>query len=443
MPLRRLFRSACAAFLSIFSLGSCAIENTITPIGRQPPYLAVVISVDAPDEVTVRGPYRFRVKELSGQIKFDTTFRATPRDTVIFSVQPATYALEISDVPESCGVRDGTFQYALVPPKTNTTLARFNLVCRNALTLITLTDGLKPDSSYIYAVTRADSAVSAGQMKSNDTLLIDGLQPGDYTVTLRHVAPHCVILSDGGEVATFRLTANGGQRLVFRATCSDPTTRPQLVEFKGSYDRGTVGYFVRVYDKQRDVDFYFWDITDCRRHSILPGGRRRRGGLQGFDNTSYRDTAVVIGAHDVPLPDSTLRKSCQAIWVHDAYVNVTDVVEIPLVPRRPATSPFASAFNSLYVGTVGMHIVLKVQDPDGDFLGAFVNYTLRDGIVAFPPDGQPDRLLFQPPGQLEVDIRDIPFDIGFGTWTDYYGAIVWLLDRAGNVTRLEDSDPFR
>lgn len=418
------------------------MDSRLAPIGRRPPYLALVISVDAPDEVNTRGPYRFHVRELSGKLKYDTTLRATPRDTVILSVQPATYALEISDVPESCGVRDGTVQYALVPPNTNTTLARFSLICRNALTLITLTDGLAPDSLYIYAVTRGDTAVSAGQMAGNDTLLIDGLAPGDYTVTLRHVAERCVVLSDGGEVATFRLTQQGGQRLVYRITCSDETKRPTLVEFRGSYDRGTVGYFMRVLDKQRDVDFYFWDITDCRRHSVLPGGRRKRGALQGFENTSYRDTAVIIGAHDVPLPDSILRKSCQAVFVHDAYVNVTEVIESPLVPRRPMTSPSATSFNASYVGTVGMRVILKVHDPDADFLGSFVNYTLRDGIVAFPPDGQPDRLLFQPPGQLGSEIRDIPFDIGFGTWTDYYGAIVWLLDRAGNVTRLEDSDPF-
>ncbi len=443
MRSRHLFQ--CAAFLPLLALalGSCALENTLGPLGGQPPYLAVVVLVDAPDEVTTRGPYRFHVKELSGTIGYDTTFRATPRDTIILSVEPATYTIEISDVPETCGVRDGNLQFALVPPKTNTTLTRFNLVCRNALTLITLTDGLVPDSSYIYAVTRGDSAISAGTMAGNDTLLIDGLQPGDYQVTLRHIAPQCAVLSDGGEIANFRLTEKGGHRLVYRITCSDEAMRPKLIEFKGSYDRGSVGFFLRIYDKQRDVDDYFWDITDCRRHSILPGGPRRRGAMRGFDNTSYRDTAVIIGAHDVSLPDTTLRKSCQAVWVHDDYINVTEVVEIPLVARRATSSPTPNAFNALYIGTVGMKIVLNVRDQENDFLGVFVMYTLRDGTIARPPDGLQDRLLFQPPGQLGSDIRDIPFDIGFGTWTDYYGAIVWLLDRAGNMTRLEDADPFR
>ncbi len=50
------------------------------------PYLAVVVIVDAPDEVTSRGPYGFRVRELSGTIRYDTVFQATPRDTIILSV---------------------------------------------------------------------------------------------------------------------------------------------------------------------------------------------------------------------------------------------------------------------------------------------------------------------------------------------------------------------
>lgn len=441
--MRRLALSATATLSLVAALASCAIDNGTAPIGRQPPYLAVVVVVDAPDEVQNRGPYSLRVREFSGTVRFDTSFRATPRDTVIFSVQPATYTVEISDVPASCGVRDGTLQFALVPPRTNTTLARFSIVCRNALTLITLSDGLVPDSSYIYAVTRGDTAISAGQIAANDTLLIDGLKPGDYTVTLRHVAAHCVVLSDGGDNATFRLTDKGGHRLVFRITCSDEKRRPRLVEFRGSYDRGSVGYFIRVFDPNRDIDHYSWDITDCRRKSILPGGPRRRGALLGFENVSFRDTATIIGAHDVGLPDSTLRKACQAVSVHDEYINVTEVVEIPLLPRRVDRSPVATTFNVVYIGTVGMRIVLNVQDPDNDFLGVFVIYTLRDGIVALPPDGEPDRVLFQPPGQLGSEIRDIPFNVGFGTWTDYYGAIVWLLDKAGNMTRLEDRDPFR
>ena len=35
---------------------------------------------------------------------------------------------------------------------------------------------------------------------------------------------------------------------------------------------------------------------------------------------------------------------------------------------------------------------------------------MRDGIVILPADGQPDRVIFQPPGILGAGFPEIPFD---------------------------------
>src|SRR5687767_7906375 len=107
-PYSTLHRIAAAAAWLV-ALVSCEAPSGINS-GRRPPYLAVVVMVDAPTEVTTRGPYTFRVRELSGTLNVDTTFRASPKDTVIMSVVAASYRIDIADVPPTCGVRDGTAQ---------------------------------------------------------------------------------------------------------------------------------------------------------------------------------------------------------------------------------------------------------------------------------------------------------------------------------------------
>src|SRR5262245_18648984 len=99
----------------------------------RPPYLAVVVLVGAPAEVATPRPYTFRLRNLSGTLGLHTTVRARPKDTIIIPVQPATYRIDISDVPATCGVREGTTQSVVVPERANTSLARFFINCSPAL----------------------------------------------------------------------------------------------------------------------------------------------------------------------------------------------------------------------------------------------------------------------------------------------------------------------
>lgn len=442
----RTFTRLLSLWRSLLFLWALAVTGSCTdsPTGLAgAPYLAVVVLVDAPDAVTVRGPYGFRVRELSGTLHYDSAFQATPRDTVILSVQPATYLVEMAGVPESCGVRDGRAQLIAVLPNTNTSLARFLITCRNALTLVALTDGSQPDSGYVYTLTGAKGGTRAGALAANDTLLLDNLPPDDYVVSLRHVQPNCQVMSNGGDNVAVSVSDKGGATAFFRVACSEPARRPRIASFAGSWFDGSAGFVARIADIDRDVERYGWDITDCQRRTLLPGGERRRGGFSGFPGISDVDTAVIVGAFDIPLAESQLKAACMSLWIGDERGNVSEIKQIPLVKRRTERTPSALIFNATYLDTTALRVSLDVVDPQNDYVGVLVVYNTRDGIVSLPADGQPDRLLFYPAGIIGTAIPDIPFGIGYGQWSDYLFVTVYLVDNEGNMRRLDDTDLFQ
>lgn len=429
----------------LLAFAACTPESASGPAGgaQRPPYLAIVVAVEAPPEVTSRGPYTFRVRDLSGTLPIDTVLRATPKDTIIIHVEPATYRIDIADVPATCGVRDGNVQAITVPPNTNTSLVRFFINCTPSLAVAALTDGAKPDTAYVLTVKGATGPERVSIIAANDTVRLDDLAPGAYSVTLRHVADHCLVTSDGGESVTVSITKTGGTFVSFRIVCAEVARRPRIVQLSGSYANGSVGVYLRATDPDRDIERSFLDVTDCNRRSVLPGGGRRRGEFSGFPNVTGKDTAVIVGGYDLALPDSAFAGRCIAVWVADERGNTSEFVERPIVPRSATRSPAAATLNARFNGTRGLQVQIAPSDPDGNFAGMFLVYTLRDAVVSFPADGVPDRLVSHPAGLIDTVVPELPFGIGFGAWNDYLGVIVYLLDRAGNVTRIEDNDLFR
>jgi hypothetical protein len=430
-----------AAALLALPATSCATDNLVA-IGPQPPYLAVVAIVDAPDAVIARGPYRFHVTEESGVLKVDTTFFASAKDTSIFPVKPATYRVDISDIPPSCAIPRGATETATILGGTNTTVVRFFVECKNALTLITTSYGNFQDTTFAFVIEKADSVVQTGELSANDTVLVDNLKPGAYGVQLRLVAPNCVVTSDGGERGVVSISDKGGATHNFVIRCSDEKHRPNVVSFAGSYDGDGVGFALRIVDPDRDVGSYTWTITDCRRHSLLPFGGYLIDGLTGAQNITFVDTAVVVGGFDIGLTPQQKQSSCQSIWATDGLGNTTPVIEIPLVARNAANAPAARVFNARLNGTSALQVALDVADPSNDFVGAFTTYLLRDGTVS-TIDGKPDLLVYAPAGFAGSIIDEIPIGVGLGNWNDYLGVRLFLVDRAGNVTRLEDMDLLR
>jgi hypothetical protein len=420
-----------------------ACENSATGVGgRQPPYLAIVVFVDAPPEVTTRGPFTFRVREISGLAGVDTSFLATPADTTILSVAAASYRVDIGGVPETCEVRNGTAQATVVPPNTNTTLLRFFVTCEPGLTVVTGTDGAFADPDYLISVTQRDSALRTSVARSNDTVRFAGLAPGAYDVTLRLVADNCVVTSDGGASVRATIVARGNAAVRFRVVCAEVARRPRIVRVAASYHDGSIAYLIRATDPDGDITRSFVDVTDCNQRTVLPTGGQRRSGFSSQPNVARRDTAVIVGAYDLGITDAQLVNRCLAVWVDDERGNVSPIVEIPLPARRSLRAPQVSAFNALLDGTRSIFVNATVTDPNNDYVGAFLVYLTRDGVLS-TPDGQPDRVIAQPAGIIGPIATQLPVGIGFGAWNDYLGAILYAVDLEGNFTRVLDLDLFR
>lgn len=432
-------RSLAQLSLLVFAcavLTSC-VTDAVTGPGRKPPYLAILLNVDAAPDIASGGPYTFRVRELSGTIKFDTTFRATVRDTVILSVTAATYRVDISDVPPTCGVRDGTAQAVVVPPNTNTSLIRFSLTCSAALVVAAAVDGFAIDSEFVVTVQDTLGKEVAVALSANDTIRLDGIAAGHYDVTLRHIADNCVVISDGGLVVPVTIRPSGGAFVPFRVICSEAAKRPRIAMLAGSYSEGTIGYVIRAVDPDKDVERTFVDVTDCNQRSVLPGGGRQRGGFSGWPNVTGRDTAVILGSYDLGLADSLFATRCLGAWVADGRGNTSVFVEIPLKRSDIALRPVLNPFNARLNGTKSIAVDVQVRDPDNDFVGLFSVYLVRDGVLSVF-DGQPDRVIAQPAGITASAVPEFLVNVGFGSWSDYLGVVVYAFDRAGNFVRMQD-----
>ena len=171
-------------------------------------------------------------------------------------------------------------------------------------------------------------------------------------------------------------------------------------------------------------------------------GGQRRGGFSSQPNVGRRDTAVIVGAYDLTLTDAQLVNRCLAVWVDDERGNVSPFVEIPLQPRAASRAPVVSSFNAQLDGTRSVLVSAAATDPNTDYVGAFLVYLVRDGVLS-PPDGQLDRVISQPAGIIGPVATQLLVGIGFGAWNDYLGAIMYFVDAEGNLTRALDLDLFR
>jgi hypothetical protein len=400
-------------------------------------YLAVVTLLDDPRFLDV-ARWRYRIQERSGVTGLDTLVAASARDTVVMAVPAATYSVELDGLPASCRARQGEEQFVQVLPGASTSLARFFVVCTRALSIQVAADGAPLDERFIW---RLDGPMTGrtGLLGPLDSVVFDTLGPGRYTVSLGHVAAHCVVTSAGGAMVSVDVPREGGARVDFRVRCSDAARRPRVDRFAASYRDGVSGFVFQAADPDADLDHYVWDLTDCGGRSLLPGGARVRRGL-GSGRTRGFDTVTVVGAFEVGLADSVARRGCTALRITDQLGNTTPILEVPT--RTPdARAPTATGFNAVSLGSA-VRTTLAVSDPDGDFVGTFVAAELRDGVISGALDGHPDIGIYNVAGYLGTVLPDLPLSdrIQFG---DVYAVIVYLVDRAGNVTRLADRDLFR
>lgn len=431
--MKNALRALSWALLAVLLIGSASCSDPAAP--TNPPYIAIVAIITAAGGTAIGDTYTYRVTEISGTIPIDETFRVAPHDTVIVPVKPATYKVTLRGLPPQCRVQDGADLYILVPEGANTALIRYLISCESLITVTTATDGFEADQSYIYHV-NGPGDERIGILQANDTLLLDGLSPGDYQVSLSHVSANCVVTSDGGLVRHLILADTGGTKLDFRVVCSDEAKRPRLLSFAGSYHDGTSGFMFRAADPDHDIERYFWDITDCQGKSVLPtGGRLRRGLSQ--DRTAGQDTVTVFGAIELGLPDAELAGRCTSIRVADEFGNTTPVREQPI--GTTVAGPQNFTFNARFANTALLTASLQVNDPA--FAGVFAAALMRDGVL-FAPDGQPDLGVYNTVGYDDVILPNVPLGSGRPPYFDYLAIIAYLFDRQGNFTRVEDNDLF-
>lgn len=413
-------------------------ERVLAP--REVSYLAIVALIDAPTGISPGSRYAYRVREYSGTLGIDTVVSVAPADTIALPLPSATYLVSLDGVPATCASRYGPESVATVDEGGYTTLVRYYISCRPPLTIRVLSEGTNVDPELVYRLVAADGAERLGVMGATDTLQLDELAPGRYEFQLHLLAPHCVVTSDGGARRQVEVVPGGGTIVDLHVECSDEARRPALLDFRAAYSNGASVFRFRATDPNRDIERYYWDLTDCRGTSVLPtAGRLRRGLSSG--RTAGQDTITVIAAFELGLPDSTVRGRCTAIRVADEPGNTTPVWEVQTRVPVAGAAPGAPTFNAFYVGTQAVRTTLTITDPDGDFTGYFVAARLRDGVLA-PPNGEPDIGIYNVAGYLTVPPPDLPLTsrIQYG---DVLSVIVYLVDAAGNFARLEDGDVFR
>lgn len=421
---------------------ACGAGDSVGPSQRTgPPYLAIVARFQTPEGAPAAPPIRYRVEDLSLTFGIDTTIAALPADTVILSVPPSTYRVTILDLPTTCAVRGQASQVEAIAPETNTSLFRFVVFCRAQLVIENLVDGVFKDRDYVYRIRDASGQERLGLIGPADTLLFDRLAPGAATVRLSHVSENCVVLTDGGPEQAVQIPATGGAVAAFRVLCSDPRQAPALDWVATSLRDGVSGVLYHARDPNRDLDRLYWDLTDCRRRSLLRRGGRIRAGL-GTGRTVLADTVTAMVAFETGMADAELAAACVSLRLEDQFGNSSGVTEVPVNSPGRGRPPFPLTFNAVLVGTQAIRTTLAADDPDGDFAGVFATARLRDGILS-PPDGQPDIGVFNTIGYLDTALPDVLLGNGRPTYLDYLAIVVYLFDRNGNLTRVEDNDLFR
>jgi hypothetical protein len=433
----------CAAALVPSLLASCA-DSTAPP---GPPFLAIVTNLttfpgaSAPDEVT----YRIR-QSTAGDVKFDSLITIAPKDTIIIPVPPGTYIVEANGLPGRCVIPRGGAQRGIsLSEADNTGIIRYSIECRGLLSIAVISDGYNVDKEFVYRVRRPNGTERTGILAANDTIAveevaIDSLSTGNYEVDIGGVADNCIISSDGGSRQRVKVEPTGGAGLSFRVQCSEPTKRPRIVSFTSGYTQGASIFQLRVFDPDFDITGYYWDITDCNGNSVLPDKRERvRLNLRG-GRGAVNDTLTIVGAFELGLENAAVVGRCTEIRVYDEQANVS-TIETHRIGSATGQPPTARFFNATLQGRVLVTSVLEASDPDGDIVGHFVLVRLRDGVLGLP-DGKDDLGSMDPVGYVGLDVPPIP-TTGRIKWDDVYSVIVYLIDKKGNVLRIEDEDIFR
>ena len=422
-------------------LAGCPSGESLGPEPRKPPYLAIVAKAETGILTEPGIKYRYRVKALTTGSTFDTVITVSPADTVILQVEPGTYDVKLGDLPAKCVSRYGLTQEIVVPPGTNTAIARYYISCNVPLAVRVYTAGLAVDPNFIWQLeSRTGSHNLTGVIQNRDeTLIFSSISAGDYTVSLWNAPEQCVFTNNGGRHQKVTVKPTGGGALTFSVICSKPANRPEVIDFRWTYHDSSVVFLATLKDPDYNLSSYIFDLTDCEGNTVLSKGSVQRAGLSA-GRTAYQLEPTVIGAFEFGLSDRELAGHCASLRVEDLDGNTS-----PLVERLPTftgeSAPEATRFNAVLFSQQLLRTTLAARDADGDFFGTFVMARLRDGALS-PPDGAFDLGIYNAAGYEGTTIPDLPLG-GRIAYTDVYGIIVYLVDLHGNFRKYVDDDTFK
>ncbi|HTO73045.1 MAG TPA: hypothetical protein VMJ30_04465, partial [Gemmatimonadales bacterium] len=346
----------------------------------------------------------------------------------------------LDGVPAQCRIREGAEQAVQVAEGINTAIVRYLVSCQPQLMITTATDGFRSDSFFVWHVKAADGQERTGLIHGNDTVEVNGLAPGAAALDLAQLSDGCEVTSDGGDHPTVQLDAEGGAAHEFRVICSDPVTRPRLLDVVASYHDGAAGILFHVNDPNGDPDRYFFNLTDCDRHGLLASGARLRRGLDAGP-TGGRDTVTALAVFELGLPDDSVAGRCALVYVADYDGNLSTLVETPLT-RPPGRPPLVTHLDARFNGTQALLVQVAATDPDNDLLGIFGAAILRDGTIG-APDNHSDIGVYNGIGYAGLALPSLSLGSGSLSYENFLGVIAYVFDQAGNFTRVEDDDLFQ
>ena len=419
-------------------LQSCTIEVAAPP---ETGFIAVILTAQGAALLPAGQRYVLRIQELSGSYPINDRFRVAPNDTVIRTYPLASYIITVDSVPISCTSRSGNAQQALISSPGNTSITRFNFVCDALLGLTVLADGYQVDSSFVWTATGPGGTQKFGVVGPADTVRIDDVIKGAYTVELGHIAPHCIVTSDGRRRQTVNVDPPATSAVHFRLRCSNLARTPKVIHFASSIRNGVSGFYAEVVETDPDdyLGSYAWDLTDCLGNPLYRNAGYIADALR-YERTANTDTARIVVMVPVPDPNADLERACTSVRFQDLEGNTTFWWE-ERNRNESGRVPVITRFN-VFIDGGHLRTQLEVTDPDNDLAGAFMTIAFRDGSQGTTPNGRPDIRAYNVAGYLPP-FRDIPLVPADGSrfqMADVLSVIVDVIDRNGNITRAVDAN---
>lgn len=432
-----------ARVLAVLLLAAASCQDA-TGLGRLgPPYLVIVPRVSTAKQASLVGTLaRYRVQMLSEPSTLDTIVTASPRDTIILPVSPATYGVELEGFPEKCPVRDGGARVAVVAAGASSAIVRYSVTCELMLTVELVTRGVNPPADVRWRLTGPGvDRLKSGRL--DDTLYFDDIRAGTYTFEVRDLPRRCQVTSPGRDGRRdIVVPANGGVFVQMSVECYDEAARPRIVSARSSSIRGAAALYMSYTDRQYDTDAVEWDITDCNGRSLLPKGSVTRRGVMAPART-IRDTMEFVTVLETTLSDESLSSACSRLRLLDRAGNSSEYLEMPLqsATGRP---PRFTTFNAILMGFASLDMTFSVDDPDNDVVGFVAGYTLRPGALSGVANGPEDRVFLRSIGYPGTFVPSLEIGTAFlPPASDWRSGFLYVVDRGGNVVYLADYDLTR